>query len=316
MNNLKISYKSIAFLTIVIAFLSCKKDEKIVLATNRNPEYYTEGINNYNPCFNPNNSNEFIYIKKDFDKGSSELIKYSLLTNLSSVLLSNVTSGCHLSWEKNGWIIYTSDEIHKIKDNGDSLIIIPTPYKYPKTDVCYTKENNILFTLLGSSKSGNKIINNNGLLVDSLEGLGSNQFLLLNDVSSENILVGKIENNVSFKIKVCDLNTKVYKDIKVLTTDYPNNQFKGISWHPNNQDIIYSVLSQGIFSINKNTGNEIKIIDGNGLYGFLSISPNGSNILFERIDFKKMDNEIDFLMEHNIFIVDINGGNLKKLELL
>ncbi|MDI1234082.1 MAG: hypothetical protein PSX81_07365 [bacterium] len=284
--------------------------------TNHEPEYYTEGINNYNPCFNPRNDNEFIYIRKDFDKGTSEIIKHSLLTNTSNILLKNVSSSCHLTWGENGWIIYTNDNIYKLKDNGDSFTIISTPYNYSKTDVCYTKENNFLFTLLGSPNSGNKIINNNGLLVDSLEGLGSQQFLLLNEVSSENILAGKIENDKLFKIKVCDLNTKVYQDIKVLTTDYPNNQIKGLTWHPNNQDIIYSILSHGIFIINKNTGNEIKIIDGDGLYGFVSISPNGKNIIFERIDFKKMSNQIDFLMEHNIFIIDINGNNLKKLEFL
>lgn len=79
--------------------------------------------------FNPENENEFVYIKNTFGAaGSNSGIN---IINLCSgyrrnLGINKLTTGPH--WGKNGWLVFAviNDGIWKIKSNGDSLIALPS----------------------------------------------------------------------------------------------------------------------------------------------------------------------------------------------
>lgn len=79
------------------------------------------------PCFNPNNSDEFVYHLRDNLEKKSHLIKYSLISGSQQTLvtMSNRIFG-QPKWSRHGWIAFGTakdyvDHIYVIRDDGSGL---------------------------------------------------------------------------------------------------------------------------------------------------------------------------------------------------
>ena len=90
---------------------------------------YTPGDQYKWPCFNPNNQDEFVYVKRNFDTspGIVQLIKHTISSGIEQVLLEN---GAYISgqpqWGKQGWILFSigtqpPQVIWKIREDGTGL---------------------------------------------------------------------------------------------------------------------------------------------------------------------------------------------------
>ena len=93
-------------------------------------------------------------------------------------------------------------------------------------------------------------------------------------------------------------------------------QITGIDWHPNNIDIYYSTYREGLFKVNKNSKIVTKIKCGcdSRSYRYLSISPDGSKIIVERVDATEYQNNTgSWTEEGKIIIMDIDGSNERNI---
>jgi hypothetical protein len=72
------------------------------------------------PYFNPNNPEQIIFQKKNYQTGAVSLLKFNLVTKVSSVLYAGENI-FQPKWGKDGWILLnlSDNNIWKIKDNGD-----------------------------------------------------------------------------------------------------------------------------------------------------------------------------------------------------
>lgn len=77
----------------------------------------------YEPVFNPNNSCEVAYIRKNNYEPTlqQEIWVFNMSTDESQMIADDIYS--NLDWGSNGWLLYTGDgfQLYKVKANGDSL---------------------------------------------------------------------------------------------------------------------------------------------------------------------------------------------------
>jgi len=119
--------------------------------------------------FNPNNSNEIVYLKYDglFDR---YLMTYNLVTDVSQVLHQDVFN-FQPKWSMKDWIVFnnTHGQLWKIKSNGDSLtqLSINIQAWYPE----WSPDGGNLIFLYRDQGIGNlRIIDINGNIVEDWGG--------------------------------------------------------------------------------------------------------------------------------------------------
>ena len=133
-------------LVLVVSFVSCKKDEptstSFCIENNCKPIQDSKSgmgwgfVNSDNyyisPCYNPLDSNVFLFVDFSNNLELPELCIYSFLTGKAKrIFQGNIAS--RPKWGKNNWIVFTlsDNNIWKIKSNGDSLV------KLTYTGSCY-----------------------------------------------------------------------------------------------------------------------------------------------------------------------------------
>ncbi|MBL57221.1 MAG: hypothetical protein CMP61_08540 [Flavobacteriales bacterium] len=116
--------KATSYLALFLILFSCRKGydsnecEPPSSLLNGNVSYISSTENYSNPCFNPNNQDEFSFIK--WDQGVPELWVGNIKTNEYFFL----DSGVYYTpkWGKNNWIVYNllNNEIYIIRPNGSN----------------------------------------------------------------------------------------------------------------------------------------------------------------------------------------------------
>jgi hypothetical protein len=274
-------------------------------------------VQNHSPCFNPNNSNEIIYVKED--NGKYQLVKFNTQSKVVSLLLDSTIIVGQPKWGKNGWIVFSKLDlnVYLIKDNGDSLKQITWYFEnnYPS----FLGDDKIFFSVSAETSlgaSGNKIIDWFGNRIDSLKAKDLGGTFGINDINTNQIIASSIcDNKSNCAIKYFDIGTKNYNSVYEFESS-GRNAITGIFWHPNNDDIFYSTYREGLFKVNKNTKEVIKIKCGcdSRSYRYLSISSDGSKIIVERVDATDYQNKTgSWTEEGKIFIMDIDGKNEKNV---
>ncbi len=93
-------------------------------------EVYIQPYDYDYPCFNPNNPDEFSFVRLNTKNGyKGELFTYNLCTQVLTKLADNVAF--YSAWSSKNWIAFTDTDhkLYMIKSNGDSLTkILNLPY--------------------------------------------------------------------------------------------------------------------------------------------------------------------------------------------
>ena len=307
---------SYTFFILVFFMLTCRKDRIKCLECDKCKNFReVTGMGDFRqkpferlaPCFNPRNSNEFVYVKKEGKIHT--LIKYNLLNQNEVVLVSNTKVICQPKWGSNGLIAFTAGDyqIHLVKDDGSMVKRITSDnfHLYPdwKNDsvlcVEYTFNLGVPYYYCELSLEGNIIdtIRNKTFTLGSKNNLNEMAYLLF-----------KGDANILFSYTSTTAPLSAFENTG-------RNAVSGISWHPDNATVYFSTHLEGIYCINKNTRKTIQIRNGcdSRSYRFMSISADGKKIIVERVDTEYNENDGSRLEESNIYIMDIDGDNEKKI---
>lgn len=173
---------ALACIVMAGVFVSCEKDEPIVLADPAIPEetpckfefpnnngqlppsivdsmYFNRGL------VNPNNPDEIVFL----NKRDSKLYKLNYITGEKIVVLEDAMSFKWADWGTNDWILYTYfQNLYKVKSNGDSLTQITfngvgwnANWNLDGTKYLYT-------TILPSGQAATVIANSEDAIIDTL----------------------------------------------------------------------------------------------------------------------------------------------------
>jgi len=285
--------------------------------------YVQSGIQYFKPCFNPNNENEFIYIRKTIPT-LTELVKYDLVTNSETILCDTEYIISQPQWGKLGIITFNTLnwKVWIINEDGSNLIqltfeerdIFPNfnftgdaIYYYrgkPYSNYEHEQNPNLIFESLMMK------IDLNGNFIDSITtyNIFLNTFYQnwgVSDFNNSTIYfkAGTAYNHGIYKM---DENIQTispvfswYEELNLLDLDFSNNKIYYTFWHNN----------LNIFDINTNTNNVFLEGCDTKYYDKISISPNGNEMLVEKIINIPTVYEygtVDIDEKHEIWLINLN----------
>src|ERR1700740_610146 len=230
---------------ICLFFLSCKRDTSVPAnnAVNTNkPCIDTLKIPPFNdttyayPRFNPNNSNEIIYVQSIHSQNIVRIVKKNLSTGAETFIIDSIWG--IPDWSTKDWVVFNhaDNQVWKIKSNGDSLTLLTTNMQGGFYAIWGSDVSKIAYN--SSWPVSTLICNENGNVIDSLpynvNYLGQwskdGKYIcgLANEGDDANIVYQNVFTKVAFKPTNNTLNTTSSNRI----TCY-------VSWTPDSQNIIW-----------------------------------------------------------------------------
>ncbi len=254
------------------------------------------------PCFNPNNPNEFAYIR--YAPGAIfnyELRKHNIQTEDDNLIANVNYCGFRMSWSNTDWIIFnqTLYDVWKIKSDGTGL----TQLTSAGQNFAPIWNSNGQFFLYYTTTGGffPIIADANGNIIDT-------------------IAINATMYSWSSNDKI--LNSTTYQSVPVMALyDLSNDSltpligipYYGIvQWLPDNINFVGRKDSDGmIWKVNTQTG-ESSLVKGpcgdKYLYSGFSISPDGTKLLVERCEAIMVDS-FSYRINNDIVLMNIDGSN-------
>ena len=288
---------------ICLLFFTCKKDPPLPNRANaqqcNDTTHYPIGDTTYNaPRFNPNNSNEIIYVRAAASGLGTRLVKRNLTTGQETFIVNDVRN--QPDWSVKDWIVFNHEDnqVWKIKSNGDSLQQLTTQ---GGLEAIWNKTGDRIIYWLQKGQTANTYYNFitdvNGNTIDTL----FYPFTLnCGSWSYDNTKIASY--CYTYDVGEIDLVTKQTTKI---TDSPPDNSGQGkniitdIDWMPNSQDIIWA-NEAGLYKTNIYTKQTttLKIACDGRFYVYLSVSSDGKKIIAQRID-----------VPSGLCLMDIDGKN-------
>lgn len=309
-DNARRIYSS-SIIIFLFSVIACKKDPAIPLPNEclEIPPFSGTGFGysysvdtNYflMPYFNPNNEDEFLFVKKNNATGNSDLYIYNLQNNSKQ----NIYSGNIIfppKWGKNGWILINLSDanIYKIKNNGDSLTQLTT-----SSNLYYPEWNNLSEKFIvadGQIINTSYILDENGNFLDTL----SFDFSSTGSWQDENLIVSHEYSKITFY----DLDSQTI--IQEYNYWHELSLWGSVMWL-NQNDIIWS-NDRGLNKLSlDNISNNFKSSCNSKQYLFGSINSSKTKMIWQRID-KELINSDLIGVKSRIFIMDVDGRNEREI---
>ena len=316
-----------AILIVCLFCLGCKPDlldpdrKCKELKTSRvDAEYITPSHYFTAPCFNPNNSDEFVYLKRQLStNGGAELWKYDRITGENDKLASGAISFAWPRWSTKDWILYvgTDYQLWKVKANGDSLTQLnfyEGGYRHADWNHDGTK---IVIGIFGAIDGfpGSFKIDKDGFFDSKLHERWSylhaswspnGKFIAVDDTSIWNARIG-----------IFDSDSTQLKSVVMPETD--GEHAPSFSWFPDSKQIAICSRHEGVFIFDfvAETFTQIKSGCGSSFsrrYINPSVSSDGDKMLVTRQDRRsKGRNKIE--EAYSIVIMNTDGTGEEVIDL-
>jgi len=276
--------------------------------------WQTRDFNFTRPCFNPSNSDEFVYIRYEQQwliNGNYELRKHTISNN-QDILVCNLNSEITLiSWDLLGWIYFCDQytNIWKVHDDGTQLIqLTACQGMYHQ---CVSPNGNFIVVnqLAPSPIIGQTVIlDNNGIFIDTI----ADKYVPTTWVNDTLLfmLYPSISTYGIWKLMS-------YPDKSILATDTFPNQTSLVESIGNNKIMYSDGYSLFIYDLQSKTQALVKEFCGYRYrYESFSYSPVDNKILVEREKIKPIDTlNHTYFIQRDIVLMNIDGTNEQILEL-
>jgi hypothetical protein len=301
----------LTYILFIFIFTSCEKDSSLSYSSNANDcqELPGEPITGWNylfdsgytqfPYFNPNNSDEIIFQKKNYSTGNLGLYKYNLVTHQKQLVYAG-ENWFPPKWGRNDWILLNPPDanIWKIKSNGDSLtqLTFTSNNFYPEWNLDATK-----FAYANNSLNKTFICSPDGTVFDTLDycgvGVGSCW-------QHPTLIVG-----AGVGLTIGD----PYQDTFTWLFQQQEPPLNEACWLNDYVNIIYTATN-GIFKINSQT-KQITLIKSSCFtknYLFLTYSTLSNKMIFQRVD-QRAINSTTVEVKSGLYIMNADGTDEREI---
>ena len=324
----KISSVTICLLLLLLSVWQCKKDTPITTnnyfdcrqidttcPSSPSSSIFYGPIQNCSPFFNPNNSNEFLYIEND-TLGNSAIVIYNLLSKQKKqVIKQNHVPFHNVNWSSSNWIIfidYTDHQICIIRPDGSDF----RKLTHSSGMFSYPVSNNDFDEILASYTNFSSM---SYMVKMDIDGN------IYDSILNKGYLMGCLSK--CYKLACLDNSTPLLSAITVRDTGHiksfvyipsedfnRNSSLTSLSWHPNCEDIYFTNTYIDIYKVNiySYKQNIVKMGCFLDRYGIISISPDGNKILAEK-EHHYFDTRCHEYYNTDLFIMNIDGSNELKV---
>jgi len=275
------------------------------------PEKYTYSY----PVFNPNNSNEIAYQRRDTELQhgwNDELWVFNFCTGESRFLTDKI--GYSPDWSVKDWIVFTGKDrqLWKIKSTGDSLLQLTNAGGF-NNHPSWNSEGDKIAYRHSSSTLGNHFLlaDELGKTIDTI----SNFLVRSWDWEFENISFVKEINNEDVlqyynlktgEFKILDVAPIMGTSDSMLLNTIILKGHKAVLWNQMKQ-IGYTKILNGKRVILKKGAD-------NRLYMNISISNSNQEVLAERVDIERIS-ICKKEERRNLFLINVDSKEERKIDL-
>ncbi|MDR0801586.1 hypothetical protein [Fluviicola sp.] len=251
--------------------------------------YITTGVQYARPFFNPNNGDEFVYVRSGTGT-YTELVKRKISTGQETILCNSLMIPSQPQWGKQGWIVFSTLSLTtwKIYEDGTGLSQIS-----PSGVECYDPiisesgdkffGGGIPFTVYGYAPA---VFGLNGAVVDSIlcqHGSISLGRLAAGEQDFKNGYYHFYDSSEPVEnFGYCKLNNNQSVD---KLTSFSMNDGEDVGACRNNENLYYALYKNGLYRLNLVSRQVDKIMEccQSRFIMSLSMSPDGKSIIFERV---------------------------------
>lgn len=255
-------------------------------------QYFTTGAQYTMPFFNPNNGDEFVYVKR---KSPMEVVKHTISTGEEVVLCNTKFIDGPPQWGKQGWIIFSvlGNTIWKIREDGSQLTQLSANGSNLYNPIF--NQFGDQFIHAGTSSAFYKPIRDlSGNIVDSLKYNFDNIYIgspCCPNVDLKNGFFRYSNHNSPqpFVGGFCKL--KDNETIEVLNEIDSFNNGEVTTVCKNDKYLYYVQHQNGLFRLDLATRKVDKMMNNcrSRYITSMSMSPDGNSILFERVRGKQTE---------------------------
>ncbi|MEX1001644.1 MAG: hypothetical protein WDZ35_05975 [Crocinitomicaceae bacterium] len=333
---------------VISAMVGCRKDTPVVEEANETdsttvvnncqdlpPEpgigyqYLVDGPQYLAPCFNPNNSNEFVYLRTG-TASVAELIKYDLLSHTEMVLCNSVNISTPPQWGRQGWITFstTQKKVWKVYEDGSQLTQLTQGisdsypcFNYNGNKIFYNRGINYTYTTLQQNPELYKehkmiIVDLDGNVLDSImiehqnsdyTGIFGYQTWTVAalDIDGVYFFGGMVETN-TYGIHKLSFQDSIITPVVILSDPgIDGSHLLGLDQKANT--VYYTRQWDGIYKydLQNSTNTKMKLGCGSKYYQTISISNDGIKLLVERINRTPLENGYEVDEQREIWLIDL-----------
>lgn len=264
----------------------------------------------YDPCFNPNYSNQIAYRRWERNIQESTIWIFDFCTGETTFLVKYRPFSA-LDWNVNNWITYAARDttLSNIKPNGDSLTqLTSTIYNrnpvWDKSGERFLYRNPYRFILM-ADKYGNTL--------DTLEYL--NRSTAWNWMGDEKVLATLKKGNPDYGVGYYNLTTGIYERIDYPTFDIPEyNVIEHLAWLENEQSIVWQTPLI-VAKTNIHTKERTVLAEGfssKRFYGRFDVSEDEQQIVIHRYEWDFLNIGAVYETNH-LYMMNIDGSDKRKI---
>ncbi len=327
---------SILVLLFVFALFSCGKDHLVSEWSQLSDEecgpfqyddpvivvdFGTTGIQYHFPCFNPDNSDEIVYVRANGNQHA--LVKYNISSKQETVLIENTFISSQPVWTRSGWVFYTvapANIVYKVSENGGPSTQITQPgWEAINFGVDKVTDNVLIHSngLNMGDSDYHGIYNVDGIKVDSLRWRFGNIYVGGHCQAIDRHHSGyKMSGDVSTPDPAYGLCQIIGNNVSIVYS------FDGAEEGPmtiaqNDRYLFYVMHSKGFYRFDKQTLTNTKLEDLCTARNIraISISDDGRYLLMERVNATKEGGNGLYIIDEqsDIYLYHIQLGAQKKI---
>ena len=287
--------------------------------------YITTGIQYTKPFFNPNNSDEFIYVKEIPQSGSPifELTKHVISSGQETILCNTEFIIDQPQWGETGWIIFSrlGNTIMKINQDGTGLTQV-TPTGKECFKPCFNSSGTRFITM-GSKANSNAnyrpVFDLSGVIVDSVKYEFNGVFI--GDPYStyaefdNGYFVYSDHNTPSpFVNGYCKLNDNDEIDI-LNQIDKPNGKGLPIAMCMNGSSLYHVQHKMGLYRFDLATQQTTLLMSNcqSRYIRSVSMSPDGKHIIYEQVKGFQTGNGDEVDEQSDIYTINVDTKEKTKI---
>lgn len=310
------------------SFCSCSKDDAspcgcTPLALTKDPlDYQQEGVYpvNVSPSFDPAGNGQFAYFKGGGTRPQlTGIWRASLVAPRNEQQL--LTSGdfqLELHWGSRGWLTYNNraGQVMKLKSNGDSLQQLTSGIAH-YAPVWSPDARKIVCELDGPrpQQHGLVVLDDTGRQV-SIIGPKPYGYAQAWSPDGRKLAVVYNPSNSEYGLGIYDFGTQQLKMVVPIDLSHSAaGSIYGADWLPDSRTVVWA-SGLGLFKVDTQTGQTVQLRSGcnSRVYLSPSVSPDGQTIIVERDDKQIVNNGTTIRSTNNLWTINIDGTNERKVE--